>query len=61
MNLMFDPADPTGTYVNTFARAHSLLIGATAAAFTVVLGDGRLRGGRLARRLAPVGALRRRH
>ncbi len=57
MNLMFDPADPTATYVNTFARAHSLLIGATAAAFTVVLGDGRLRGGRLARTLAPIGAL----
>ena len=45
MNLMFDPVDPTGTYMNTFARAHSLLIGATAASVTIVLADGRLRGG----------------
>ncbi len=53
MNVMFDPTDPTGTYMNTFARAHSLLIGAAAAALTTVLADGSLRGGRRARRIAP--------
>ena len=57
MNVMFDPGDPTGTYMNTFARAHNLLIGATAAAFTTVLADGHLRGGRIARRLAPAGVV----
>jgi peptidoglycan/LPS O-acetylase OafA/YrhL len=56
MNVLFDPADPTATYMNTFARAHSLLLGAAAAAATRVLDDGSLRHGRLARRLAPVGA-----
>jgi peptidoglycan/LPS O-acetylase OafA/YrhL len=57
MNAMFDPIDPTATYMNTFARAHTLLIGAAAAAVTVVLADGRLRFGRAARRVAPVGAI----
>jgi peptidoglycan/LPS O-acetylase OafA/YrhL len=56
MNLWFDAASPTATYMNTFTRAHSLLFGATAAAVTTVLADGRLRGGRVARRLAPLGA-----
>ncbi len=55
MNLTFDPVDVTATYMNTFARAHSLLIGAAAAAFTTVLPHGGLRGGSTARRLAPVG------
>lgn len=55
MNLMFDPSDPTATYMNTFARVHSLLIGAVVAAGTSVRADGRLRGGGLARRLAPIG------
>ena len=57
MQLVYDPTDPTATYMNTFARAHSLLVGAAAAAFTVTLADGRLRGGAIARRLAPVGAV----
>jgi peptidoglycan/LPS O-acetylase OafA/YrhL len=57
MNVMFDPIDPTATYMNTFARAHTLLIGAAAAAATVVLADGRLRFGRIARRVAPVGVV----
>ena len=52
----FDRADPTGTYMNTFARAHSLLIGAMAASVTALLADGRLRGGRSARRVAPLAA-----
>ncbi len=56
MNLMFSAGNPTATYMNTFARAHSLLVGAAAAAFTTVLSDGRLRGGRTARRIAPVSA-----
>ncbi len=56
MNSMFDANDSTGTYMNTFARAHSLLIGAAAASFTTVLADGHLRGGLIARRLAPAGA-----
>jgi peptidoglycan/LPS O-acetylase OafA/YrhL len=57
MNAMFDQIDPTATYMNTFARAHTLLIGAAAGASTVVLTDGRLRFGGAARRLAPIGAL----
>jgi peptidoglycan/LPS O-acetylase OafA/YrhL len=57
MNAMFDASAPTATYMNTFARAHSLLIGAAVAAGTTVLADGRLRGGRLARGLAPIGAI----
>jgi peptidoglycan/LPS O-acetylase OafA/YrhL len=57
MNAMFDPLDPTATYMNTFARAHTLLIGAAAAAATVVLADGRLRFGRVARRVAPIGVV----
>ncbi len=54
MNVLFDPADPTATYMNTFTRAHTLLIGAAAGALTVVLADGRLRFGTAARRLAPI-------
>lgn len=53
MIAMYDPLDPTATYMNTFARAHSLLLGAAAAAGTTVLFDGGLAGGRVARRLAP--------
>jgi peptidoglycan/LPS O-acetylase OafA/YrhL len=56
MNVMFDPIDPTATYMNTFARAHTLLIGAAAGALTTVLADGRLRFGRAARRMAPIAA-----
>jgi hypothetical protein len=41
--------------MNTFARAHSLLIGATAAAITTTVGPA-LRGARTARRLAPLAA-----
>ncbi len=54
MTAMFDPIDPTATYMNTFARAHTLLVGAAAGAMTTVLADGRLRFGALARRVAPV-------
>ena len=54
MIAIADPSNPTAAYMNTFARAHSLLIGAVAAAITVVLPDGSLRGGRAARRLAVV-------
>lgn len=56
MNVLFDPGDPTATYMNTFARAHTLLIGAAAGALTIVLADGRLRFGMPARRLAPIAA-----
>ncbi len=56
MNLMYDAGNPTATYMNTVARAHSLLLGAAAAALTTVLADGGLRGGRAARRIAPLGA-----
>ena len=56
MNVMFDPTDATATYMNTLARAHSLLVGAAAAAVTVTLPDGRLRGGGAARRVAPFAA-----
>ncbi|MEO7573934.1 MAG: acyltransferase, partial [Acidimicrobiales bacterium] len=38
MVAAFDAADPTATYVHTFARVHSLLIGALAAALTVSAG-----------------------
>ena len=54
MNVMFDPTDPTATYMNTFTRVHTLLIGAAAGALTTVLADGHLRFGRTARRLAPI-------
>ncbi len=37
MAVTFDPSQPTATYLNTFARAHSLLIGAAAAAATAAL------------------------
>ena len=57
MNVMFDPIDPTATYMNTFARAHTLMIGAAAGALTTVLADGRLRFGRAARRMAPIGVV----
>jgi peptidoglycan/LPS O-acetylase OafA/YrhL len=57
MNVMFDPIDPTATYMNTFARAHTLMIGATAGAVPTVLADGHLRFGRAARRMAPIGAV----
>lgn len=57
MVIWFDPLSPTSTYVNTGARAHSLLIGAAAAAFTRQLPDGSLRGGRTARRLAPLAVM----
>jgi peptidoglycan/LPS O-acetylase OafA/YrhL len=56
MLTSFDPADRTGTYMNTFARAHTLLIGAAAGAFTLDRG-GSLRGAPVARRLAPAAAL----
>ena len=52
----FDPLSPTNTYMNTGARAHSLLIGAAAAAITRRRPDGSLRAGRAARRLAPLAA-----
>ncbi len=57
MNVMFDPLDPTATYMNTFTRAHTLLIGAAAGAMTTVLADGHLRFGRAARRMAPIAAV----
>ena len=57
MNVMFDPIDPTATYMNTFARVHTLLIGAAAGALTTVLADGHLRFGRTARRTAPIAAI----
>ncbi|HYN31383.1 MAG TPA: acyltransferase family protein [Ilumatobacteraceae bacterium] len=57
MNVMFDPTDPTATYMNTFTRAHTLLIGAAAGALTAVLADGHLRFGRAARRMAPIGVI----
>lgn len=57
MIALFDPLSPTSTYMNTGARAHSLLIGAAAAAFTRQLPDGSLRGGRAARWLAPAAAI----
>ncbi|MEQ1702639.1 MAG: acyltransferase family protein, partial [Ilumatobacteraceae bacterium] len=53
----FDPLAPTNTYMHTGARAHTLLIGAAAAAVTTRRADGTLRGGRTARRLAPFAAL----
>jgi peptidoglycan/LPS O-acetylase OafA/YrhL len=56
MGALFDPADRTAAYMNTFARAHALLIGAAAGAFTVDR-QGRLRGGGTARRLAPAAAV----
>jgi peptidoglycan/LPS O-acetylase OafA/YrhL len=55
MVASFDAAQPTATYMNTFARAHSLLIGAVAAAITVAVGP-RLRGAAVARRAMPVAA-----
>lgn len=57
MATWFDPLSPTSTYMNTGARAHSLLIGAAAAAFTRQLPDGSLRGGRTARWLAPLAVI----
>lgn len=57
MVVWFDPLSPTSTYMNTGARAHSLLIGAAAAAITRQRPDGSLHGGRTARWLAPVAAL----
>ena len=56
MVVSFDPLLPTATYMNTFARAHSLLFGAAAAALTTNVGTS-LRGGAVARRLAPPAAL----
>ncbi len=56
MVVWFDPLSPTATYMHTAARAHSLLIGAVAAALTLPLAGGGLRGGRTARRLAPLAA-----
>ena len=56
MIVSFDPLSPTNTYMNTGARAHSLLIGAAAAAITRRRPDGSLRAGREARRLAPLAA-----
>ncbi len=56
LSALFDPADRTVAYMNTFARAHALLIGAAAGAFTVDRG-GSLRGGGIARRLAPAAAV----
>jgi peptidoglycan/LPS O-acetylase OafA/YrhL len=52
----FDATDPSATYLNTFARAHALLIGVLAAVVTApsVHDAARLRGGRAARRLLPV-------
>ena len=57
MVTLFDPLSPTNTYMNTGARAHSLLIGAAAAACTRQLPDGSLRYGRTARWLAPAAAM----
>lgn len=57
MNVVFDPLDPTAAYMNTFTRAHTLLIGAAAGALTTVAADGRLRFGTVARRAAPVAAV----
>jgi peptidoglycan/LPS O-acetylase OafA/YrhL len=58
---LYDPANPTAAYMNTFTRAHSLLIGATAGALTALRpsgdGPGGLRGGTSARRVAPLAAL----
>jgi len=56
MAAIFDPTAPTNTYMNTGARAHSLLIGAVAAAITAPRPDGGLFGGRLARWLSPLAA-----
>ena len=57
MVIWFDPLSPTSTYMNTGARAHSLLIGAAAAACTRQLPDGSLRGGRAARWLTPLAVM----
>jgi peptidoglycan/LPS O-acetylase OafA/YrhL len=57
MNLTFDPADPTATYMHTAARAHSLLFGAAAGAVTALLPNGRLRFGRASRSIAPFAAV----
>lgn len=58
---LYDPANPTAAYMNTFTRAHSLLIGAAAGALTALRSGpdtpGGLVGGRVARRTAPVAAL----
>jgi peptidoglycan/LPS O-acetylase OafA/YrhL len=56
MAVIADPINPTAAYMNTFARAHSLLIGAAVAAFTTVLPSGAIRGGAIARRLVPCAA-----
>lgn len=55
MVLTFDPAEPTGTYLNTLARAHSLLIGAAAAALTASVAR-RTVAARAARRVVPIAA-----
>jgi len=56
MVAIFDPTAPTNTYMNTGARAHSLLIGAVAAAVTAPRPNGALAGGRVARWLSPLAA-----
>ncbi len=56
MVLSYDPLLPTDTYMNTFARAHTLLLGAAAAAVTRQRPDGSIVGGSPARRLAPIAA-----
>jgi peptidoglycan/LPS O-acetylase OafA/YrhL len=56
MTVVFSAANPTATYLNTFARAHSLLLGALAAAITTTQADGGLTGGRWARWAAPLAA-----
>ncbi|MEK7424989.1 MAG: acyltransferase [Actinomycetota bacterium] len=57
MVIMADPANPTAVYMNTLARAHSLLAGAAAAAFTITRPSGSIRGGIAARRLLPFASL----
>jgi peptidoglycan/LPS O-acetylase OafA/YrhL len=57
MVVSFDATSPTGTYMHTAARAHSLLIGAVAAALTRPGPGHSLRGARTARRLTPLAVL----
>ena len=59
MVIIADPGNPTPAYMNTFARAHTLLIGAAAAAITTrrpVRAARGLVGGRVARRAFPFAA-----
>lgn len=59
MVIIADPGNPTPAYMNTFARAHTLLIGAAAAAITArrpSRAASGLVGGRVARRAFPFAA-----